>query len=46
MFAHFGVESVEMHDNVIHIRSCTVYDDSEPTDVLVIVPLSVSRRFP
>jgi hypothetical protein len=42
MFAHFGVE---MHDNVFHIRSCTVYYDSEPTEVLVIVPLSVSRCF-
>jgi hypothetical protein len=29
IFAHFGVESVEMHNNVFYIGSHTVFDDSE-----------------
>jgi chitodextrinase len=29
IFAHFDVESVEMHNNVFHITSRSVFDDSE-----------------
>jgi hypothetical protein len=29
IFAHFGVESVEMHNNVFYIISSVVFDDSE-----------------
>jgi chitodextrinase len=29
IFAHFGVESVEMHNNVFYITSSVVFDDSE-----------------
>jgi hypothetical protein len=31
IFAHFGIESVEMHNNVFYITSYTVFDDSECT---------------
>lgn len=29
IFAHFGVESVEMHNNIFYITSYNVFDDSE-----------------
>jgi hypothetical protein len=29
IFAHFGVESVEMHNNVFYMTSAVVFDDSE-----------------
>lgn len=31
IFGHFGVESVEMHNNVFYVTSATVLDDSECT---------------
>ena len=34
IFAHFGVESVEMHNNVFYITSSDVFDDSEANWVL------------